>query len=119
MENSYADGFAVGTGLKYKTVGIGLTLLPRRYGGEAGSTTETVPTVAVGIDLHVLMVFLCRRLTCWPGGTGPMPMAPIFCRRHRIWPSAPQRVPVVKISSMGSKKIIVVWKEKTNMRRNP
>jgi hypothetical protein len=30
-------------------------------------TAETVPTVAVGTDLHVPTVYLCRRLTCWPG----------------------------------------------------
>jgi hypothetical protein len=41
MKNCYADGFAVGTWLKYvptEAVGTSLTLLPRRHGG------ETVPT---------------------------------------------------------------------------
>jgi hypothetical protein len=66
MENS----LAVGTGLKYGAVGTGLTLLPRCHGGEVVPTAETVPTVAVGTDLPAPMVFLCRRLTCWPGRNG-------------------------------------------------
>jgi hypothetical protein len=70
MKNSYAD--AVGTGLKY--VGTGLTLLVHRHDG------EVVPTVAIGTDLHVPMVYLCRRLTCWLGRND----APIFYHRHRI-----------------------------------
>jgi hypothetical protein len=69
MKNSYADSFVVGTGLKYvpTAVGKGLTLLARRHDGEAVPTVETVPTIAVGTDLHVPTVYLCRRLTCWPG----------------------------------------------------
>jgi hypothetical protein len=58
MENSYADGFTVGTGLKYvpTAIGTGMTLLARRHGGEAVPTAETLPTV-----------YLCRRLTFWSG----------------------------------------------------
>jgi hypothetical protein len=59
------NSFAIGTGLKIcadgKAVGTGLTLLARHHDGEA------VPTVVVGTDLHVPTIYLCRRLTCWPG----------------------------------------------------
>jgi hypothetical protein len=65
---------AVGTGLKY--VGTGLTLLARRQDGEAVPMAETVPTVAVGTNLHVPTTGLA--------GTSPVPTALIFCRRHRI-----------------------------------
>jgi hypothetical protein len=53
------------------TVGTVLTLLPRRHGGEAVPTAETMLTVAVGTDLSVPTDFLCRRLTYWPSQNGP------------------------------------------------
>jgi hypothetical protein len=57
-KNSYADGFAVGTGLKY--VPTGLMLLARCQGGEAAPTAETVPVPTADLLAWPERV-MCRR----------------------------------------------------------
>jgi hypothetical protein len=99
MENDYADGFAVGRGLK--------DVLTEKPSAQAWRCYRAVTSERLCWRLKLCrrlpsaQTFLCRRLSCADGlpadlaETDPMPTAPTFNCRHRGWPSAPCVFPIV------------------------